>query len=90
MHLVWENTIPNLILHWTGTFKKLDDGCEDYEFPSSVWDAIGLAMAAAGSTIPSTFICQAHLLSMEIPSKLIDAHWEFPVGQNIIAQSKIM
>ena len=55
MHLIWENVIPNLILLWTGEFKGLDEGTGDYEFPSSVWEAIGEATAAAGSTIPTTF-----------------------------------
>jgi hypothetical protein len=32
MHLIWENCIPNLILLWTGEFKGLDEGVEDYQF----------------------------------------------------------
>ena len=55
MHLIWENLIPNLISLWTGKFKGLDEGTGDYEFPSSVWEAIGEATATAGSTIPSAF-----------------------------------
>jgi Transposase family tnp2 len=55
MHLIWENTIPNLILLWTGEFKGLDEGVEDYQFSPKVWEAIGTATAAAGSTIPSAF-----------------------------------
>ena len=55
MHLIWENCIPNLILHWTGEFKGLDEGVEDYKFPRHVWEAIGKATEAAGSTIPSAF-----------------------------------
>jgi hypothetical protein len=55
MHLIWENCIPNLILHWTGEFKGLDDGVEDYQFSKQVWEAIGTGTAAAGSTIPSAF-----------------------------------
>lgn len=55
MHLIWENCIPNLILLWTGEFKGLDEGVEDYRFSPHVWEAIGMATAAAGSTIPSAF-----------------------------------
>jgi hypothetical protein len=55
MHLIWENCIPNLILHWTGEFKGLDDGKEDYEIQPKVWEAIGKATANSGSTIPSAF-----------------------------------
>lgn len=55
MHLIWENLVKNLVLHWTGEFKGLDSGYEDYSFPKAIWEAIGEATAASGSTIPSTF-----------------------------------
>lgn len=55
MHLIWENLVKNLILHWTGKFKALDDGKESYSFPKAIWDAIGEATSAAGSTIPSAY-----------------------------------
>jgi hypothetical protein len=55
MHLIWENLIPNLILHWTGDFKGLDEGEEEYEIVPKVWQAICAAGAATGSTIPSAF-----------------------------------
>jgi hypothetical protein len=55
MHLIWENLIPNLILHWTGDFKGLSEGTEEYEFAPKIWQAISAAGAAAGSTIPSAF-----------------------------------
>jgi hypothetical protein len=55
MHLIWENLIPNLVLFWSGNFKGLDQGTESYEIPNAVWDAIGEATAAAGSTIPSAY-----------------------------------
>ena len=55
MHLVWENTIKNLVLHWTGEFKGLGDGVEEYELSADVWKAIGQATAAAGKTIPAAF-----------------------------------
>lgn len=55
MHLIWENLIPNLLLLWTGSFKGLDDGVEEYTIGKNVWDAIGVATTATGSTIPSAF-----------------------------------
>jgi hypothetical protein len=55
MHLIWENCVDNLILLWTGKFKGLDEGKEQYQLTSSVWDAIGAASAASGSTIPYAF-----------------------------------
>jgi hypothetical protein len=42
-------------LHWTGEFKGLDEGTEDYQFPPQVWQTIGVETAASGSNIPSAF-----------------------------------
>ncbi|KAF8955921.1 hypothetical protein BDZ97DRAFT_1854368 [Flammula alnicola] len=55
MHLIWENLIKNLVLLWTGRFKGLDEGCESYELGPGVWEAIGEATKASGSTIPSSY-----------------------------------
>ncbi|KAJ3501992.1 hypothetical protein NLJ89_g9087 [Agrocybe chaxingu] len=55
MHLIWENLIKNMILHWTGDFKGLDEGSEAYTLPKGVWEAIGLAAATSGDTIPSAY-----------------------------------
>lgn len=55
MHLLWENAIKNLVSLWTGEFKGLEVGSGSYEFEKSVWEAIGAATAAAGSTIPSCY-----------------------------------
>ncbi|THU76276.1 hypothetical protein K435DRAFT_705157 [Dendrothele bispora CBS 962.96] len=55
MHLIWENLIKNLLKLWTGDFKGMDSGREDYELEKSVWDSIGEATAASGSTIPSAY-----------------------------------
>jgi hypothetical protein len=55
MHLIWENLIKNLVLHWTGGFKSLNDGTESYQLPKAIWEAIGEATATAGSTIPSAY-----------------------------------
>ncbi|KAH6880950.1 hypothetical protein BKA70DRAFT_1391158 [Coprinopsis sp. MPI-PUGE-AT-0042] len=55
MHLIWENLVKNLVLHWTGNFKDLDDGSESYSFSKSLWEAIGEATHRAGATIPSAY-----------------------------------
>ncbi|EJD41962.1 hypothetical protein AURDEDRAFT_68127 [Auricularia subglabra TFB-10046 SS5] len=55
MHLVWLNLIPNLTLLYTGKFKGLDEGKEDYVIAENIWDEIGRITAASGATIPSAF-----------------------------------
>ena len=58
MHLIWENLVPNLILHWTGKFKGLDDGKECYELSDAIWESIGAGTAKSGSFIPSAYGCR--------------------------------
>jgi hypothetical protein len=53
MYLIWENTIKNLILHWTCNFKGLDQGNESYKLLKAVWEGIGTLTVSSGSTIPS-------------------------------------
>ncbi|KAI0755878.1 hypothetical protein BC629DRAFT_1296691 [Irpex lacteus] len=55
MHLIYENLIPNLVLLWTGEFKGLNEGTEQYRLDGTVWEAIGKATADSGSTIPSSY-----------------------------------
>ncbi|KAG1790482.1 uncharacterized protein HD556DRAFT_1242180 [Suillus plorans] len=55
MHLIWENTVKNLILLWMGEFKGINTGCESYELGLEVWKAIGKATAASGGTLPSAY-----------------------------------
>jgi hypothetical protein len=55
MHLLFENIIPNLIALWSGKYKGLDTGNEDYEIPDEVWDEIWREMAEAMKDIPSEF-----------------------------------
>lgn len=55
MHLVFENVIKNLVLLWTGKFKGLDEGSGSYELAPKIWEAIGAATAASGSSIPLAF-----------------------------------
>ena len=55
MHLIWENLMPNLVRHWTGKFKGLDEGAHEYTFQPSVWEAIGEATSRTGDTLPGIF-----------------------------------
>ncbi|KAL1657435.1 hypothetical protein GGF50DRAFT_37758, partial [Schizophyllum commune] len=55
MHLIFENLLPNLVKHWTGEFKGLDEGREDYQFEAKVWEALGRDTAATGKTMPSAY-----------------------------------
>ena len=65
MHLIFENLIPNLICHYTGDYKGLDCGVEDYQLSQSVWDAICEAGTGSGDTIPSCFGAQVPNLESE-------------------------
>ena len=55
MHLVWEGIIKTLIQLWTGAFKGIDEGKEEYQIDSKQWKQIGSETAASGKTIPSSF-----------------------------------
>jgi len=56
MHLVLENVIPNLVNLWTGKFKGLDMGSENYEIAPEIWEEIGRETAEATRNIPSAFV----------------------------------
>lgn len=55
MHLVFENTLPNMIKHWTNKFKGFDDALQPWNLDSTVWSAIWEASKNAGSTIPAAY-----------------------------------
>ncbi|KAI0692136.1 hypothetical protein C8T65DRAFT_586838 [Cerioporus squamosus] len=55
MHLIWENVVKNLMHLWTGQYKGLDTGTEEYEIQLTVWEAIGQASAKSGDTIPGIY-----------------------------------
>jgi len=76
MHLIFENLIPNLIRHYTGDYKGLDCGVEDYQLPKSVWDAICEAGAKSGDTIPSCFGARISNLGTERSSMTAEM-WSF-------------
>ena len=54
MHLAFENTIPNLVLFWTGRYKGLDDG-QKYVIPGAIRREIGAATVRSRLTIPLCF-----------------------------------
>ena len=56
MHLFLENLTKNLMNLWTGKFKGLDVGSEDYEIAPAVWEEIGRETAAAVKDIPADFV----------------------------------
>ncbi|KAH7337925.1 hypothetical protein B0J17DRAFT_572184 [Rhizoctonia solani] len=56
MHLLFENLIPNMILHWTGKFKNLDQGSGFYQLTKEEWELVGSLTAVVARTIPSFFV----------------------------------
>jgi hypothetical protein len=56
MHLFFENIVPNLVKLWSGKFKHLDVGSEDYEIDSDVWDEIWAETIDAVEDIPAQFV----------------------------------
>jgi len=76
MHLIFENLVPNLVAHYTGNFKGLDDGVEEYIFPADVWSEICVTSSASGDTIPSQFGAQVPNLEKEHSHMTAEA-WSF-------------
>jgi Transposase family tnp2 len=64
MHII-ENIIPALISLWTGTYKGLDTGSEQYQIHKTVWEAIGQACTESGCTMPSSFGCRVPNIATE-------------------------
>lgn len=58
MHLVLENLAKNMVAHWQGRFKNLDEGRESYRIFDAQWIIIGKETENAGTTILSSFCCQ--------------------------------
>ncbi|KAH7911338.1 Transposase family tnp2-domain-containing protein, partial [Hygrophoropsis aurantiaca] len=55
-HLLLENVVPNLVKLWTGKYKGLDVGSEDYQIAPHVWEEIGAETATAVQHIPAPFV----------------------------------
>ncbi|KAB5588211.1 Transposase family Tnp2 protein [Ceratobasidium theobromae] len=56
MHLLFENLVPNMVQHWTGKFKGLDQGSGSYQLSAAQWVDVGKLTANAVRTIPSAFV----------------------------------
>ena len=66
----------NFVLLWTGKFKDLDQGTGDYVLSPQVWEAIGEATAASGSTIPSSYGPQPQNVAQD-KSQINADSWSF-------------
>jgi len=55
MYLIWEGIIKTLIGLWTGDFKGIDEGKEEYKIEAKWWKQVGAETATSGKTIPSSF-----------------------------------
>ncbi|KAJ7142047.1 hypothetical protein C8R43DRAFT_830510, partial [Mycena crocata] len=49
------DVMPCLVAHWTGTFKDMTAGDEDYIIGDKDWEEIGEECTQAGDTIPTAF-----------------------------------
>ena len=85
MHLIWENVVKNLILLWTGKFKDLDEGKEEYTLSPNVWKAIGEACNASGSSIPSAYGPRPFNVALDKVSWTADSRsfWFLSVGRKL-------
>ena len=55
-HVLLENIIPNLIDLWTGQFKGLNIGDDEFKIAPHIWEAIGEETTAATEHIPASFV----------------------------------
>ncbi|KAJ7362705.1 hypothetical protein DFH08DRAFT_910807 [Mycena albidolilacea] len=76
MHLIWENLVKNLTLLWTGEFKKLDGGSEEYELGKGVWEAVAASTSAASDTIPSAYGSRIPSIAKDRPNVSAEM-WSF-------------
>ena len=76
MHLIFENVVKNLVLLWTGEYKGIDEGGGEYELAEHVWEAVGAATAASGSTMPGAFAARPPNIADEKSSSTADT-WSF-------------
>ena len=74
MHLIFENLIPNLVQNYTGNFKGLDCGTEDYLIPQEEWLEICAAGEMSGDTIPAAFGARVPNLETDI-SEMTAKKW---------------
>lgn len=56
LHIFFENNAPNMFKFWSGKYKSLDTGVEDYEISAEVWEVIWEETAAAIQHLPADFV----------------------------------
>ncbi|KAG1744422.1 hypothetical protein EDB19DRAFT_1894563 [Suillus lakei] len=56
MHMFLKNIAPMLVKHWTGKFKGMDTGKEDYQIADHIWAEIREETAATIANIPAAFV----------------------------------
>ncbi|QRV96382.1 Transposase family Tnp2 protein [Ceratobasidium sp. AG-Ba] len=55
MHLLFENLVPNMVMHWKGRFKDIPADAA-YLISDNDWEVIGRQSAEATRTIPGHFV----------------------------------
>lgn len=76
MHLIYENVTKTLLDLWSGDFKGMDDGIEEYTVEKAVWEGIGARCKASGNTIPAAFGSRVPNIATE-RSHFIAETWSF-------------
>ncbi|EIN12015.1 hypothetical protein PUNSTDRAFT_63385 [Punctularia strigosozonata HHB-11173 SS5] len=86
MHLFGQNIIPNFILLWTGRFKGLDAGTEDYILAEDVWQAIGQETADAVQNIPSSFVRRIGNIAVDRSDMTAESYifWFMYIAPNLL------
>ncbi|CAE6475319.1 unnamed protein product [Rhizoctonia solani] len=56
MHLLFENTVPNMLLHWSGKFKGLGQGTGTYELLAATFSVIGQETAGCIRYMPYSYV----------------------------------
>ncbi|KAJ7218620.1 hypothetical protein GGX14DRAFT_356905 [Mycena pura] len=77
MHLISENVFKNLITLWTGDFKGIETGDEDYKLPSAIVNAIGDACVVAGDTTPAAFGARVPNLATQLHYYTAESYTSF-------------
>ncbi|KAJ7196296.1 hypothetical protein GGX14DRAFT_537165 [Mycena pura] len=77
MHLISENVFKNLITLWTGDFKGIETGDEDYKLPPAVVNSIGDACVVAGDTTPAVFGARVPNLATQLHYYTAESYTSF-------------
>ncbi|KDQ13908.1 hypothetical protein BOTBODRAFT_85315, partial [Botryobasidium botryosum FD-172 SS1] len=55
LHLVFLNTVPNLVRHAIGTFERVPNEGQPYAISPKTWQRLGAQLAASNATMPAGF-----------------------------------